>query len=301
MPICTGDTLRARRSVPTTLAPSTPVPAPLRYVRRVSEPHPSPVLDLQGVGIRRDGRWLLSGVTWTVGPQDRWVVLGPNGCGKTTLLRIASLWLHPSTGTVRVLGEELGHTDVRPLRARIGVSSAALADQLRPDLQVTDVVMTSRRGALEPWWHTYDDEDRCRADDALVRVGADRLRGRTFGTLSSGERQRVQLARTLASDPDLLLLDEPSAGLDLGAREDLLARIGALATDPTTAPTVLVTHHVEEIPTGFTHVLMLKAGRVVAAGPLSETLTEAHLSEAFDVSVRLAAEDGRWRAWARPG
>lgn len=260
---------------------------------------PSPVLDLCGVGVRRDGQLLLDGIDWQVGAGDRWVVLGPNGSGKTTLLRIASLWLHPSSGTVRVLGEELGRTDVRPLRARIGVTSAALADQLRPDLLVKDVVVTSRRGALEPWWHTYDDHDRERAADALARVGADHLSQRTFATLSSGERQRVQLARTLAAEPELLLLDEPSAGLDLGAREDLMARVGTLAADPSMEPTVLVTHHVEEIPTGFTHVLLLRGGRVVRAGSLSETLTEPALSETFGIDVRLVVEDGRWRAWAR--
>lgn len=271
----------------------------LRYVQRVPEPDHAPALNLREVGIRRDGRWLLQGVSWTVQPNERWVVLGPNGSGKTTLLRIASLWLHPTTGTVHVLGEELGRTDVRPLRARIGVSSAALADRLRPELRVSDVVMTSRRGALEPWWHTYDDEDRIRAAEALAKVGADHLGSRTFGTLSSGERQRVQLARTLAADPDLLLLDEPAAGLDLGAREALLTHIGALANDPATAPTILVTHHVEEIPAGFTHVLILRAGNVVASGPLADTLTETSLTQAFGVDVRLTSEDGRWRAWGR--
>jgi iron complex transport system ATP-binding protein len=260
----------------------------------------APVLSLRGASLVRDGRELLADVDWTVLPRERWVVLGPNGSGKTTLLRIASLWLHPSRGTVRVLGEELGRTDVRPLRARVGVASAALADRLRVDLTVDDVVVTGRRGALEPWWHTYDDADRAAAAGALRRLGADHLSGRLFGTLSSGERQRVQLARTLAGDPELLLLDEPSAGLDLGAREDLLARLGALAADPATAPTVLVTHHVEEIPTGFTHALLLRAGRVVAAGPIGPTLTAANLGEAFGIPVRLAADDGRWRAWADP-
>ncbi|QXC61818.1 ATP-binding cassette domain-containing protein [Aquihabitans sp. G128] len=263
-------------------------------------PAAEPVLDLAGVGIRRDGRWLLQGVDWRVAPTDRWVVLGPNGSGKTTMVRIASLWLHPTVGTVRVLGEQLGRADVRPLRTRIGLSSAAMADQLRPDLDVSDVVMTSRHGALEPWWHTYTDEDRDRAAEALERVGAAHLAGRTFGTLSSGERQRVQLARTVAAEPDLLLLDEPSAGLDLGAREDLVARVGDLVADPRTAPTILVTHHVEEIPVGFTHVLLLRAGAVVAAGPIAETLTEPTLSETFGLDVRVANDDGRWRAWARP-
>ena len=259
---------------------------------------PDRVLDLADVSLRRDGRHLLRHVTWTVEAGQRWVVLGPNGSGKTTLLRIASLWLHPTAGTVHVLGEELGRTDVRPLRARVGVASAALADQLRPELSVADVVVTGRTGALEPWWHHYDDADRARATDALDRLGAGHLASRRFGTLSSGERQRVQLARTIAADPDLLLLDEASAGLDLGGREDLVGRLGRLAADPAVAPTVLVTHHVEEIPPAFTHVLLLRAGQVVASGPIDDVLTEPHLSATFDVPVRLVSEDGRWRCWA---
>jgi iron complex transport system ATP-binding protein len=256
------------------------------------------VVELTGVGLRIDGATVLDGIDWTVRPGERWVVLGPNGSGKTSLLRIASLWRHPSTGTVRVLGQELGHTDVRALRPRIGAASAALADRLRIDLTAADVVMTARRGALEPWWHHYDDEDRERTVEALEAVGAASLAGRLFGTLSSGEKQRVQLARTLAADPELLLLDEPSAGLDLGAREDLVGRLGRLALDPATAPTVLVTHHVEEIPPGFTHALLLRAGRIVAGGPLTEVLTAGALSETFGIEVRLASADGRYRAWA---
>jgi iron complex transport system ATP-binding protein len=258
------------------------------------------VIDLDGVGIRRDGRWLLRDVTWQVGPTDRWVVLGPNGSGKSTLLNIAGLWLHPTVGTVRVLGEELGRCDIRRVRAGIGVSSAALADQLRPTLSVADLVVTGLRGDLETWWHAYTDDDRSLAAVALERVGATALTDRTFGTLSSGERQRVQLARTLVAAPRLLLLDEPSAGLDLGAREDLVARLTALATDPAVAPTVLITHHVEEIPAGFTHAFLLREGQVVAAGPIADALTEATLGQTFGLPVRLVAEDGRWRAWAAP-
>lgn len=257
------------------------------------------VLDLAGVGLRRDGRTLLDGLTWRVGPGDRWVVVGPNGSGKTTLLRVASLWLHPSAGTVRVLGHELGQTDIRTLRARIGVTSAALADRLRPELKVSDVVLTSRRGALEPWWHHYDDEDRARAAEALARVGATALADRAFATLSSGERQRVLLARTLAAEPELLLLDEPSAGLDLGGREDLVDRLAHLAADPSIAPTVLVTHHVEEIPPGFTHALALRDGHVIAAGPIDEVLSDGPLSEAFGLSVQVSHDGGRWTARAR--
>lgn len=261
-------------------------------------PAPDPVLALDHVHLVRDGRALLADVVWRVGPRERWVVLGANGAGKTSLLRVASLWEHPSRGTVRVFGETLGQTDVRPLRRRIGVASPALADRLRPDLTVTDVVLTGRRGALEPWWHRYDGADRARTEEALASVGAASLADRTFGTLSSGERQRVQLARTLAADPDLLLLDEPTAGLDLGAREDLVGRLGALAANAATPPAVLVTHHVEEIPPGFTHALLLRAGRVVAGGPLLETLTEATLGATFGLAVRLVREDGRYRAWS---
>lgn len=264
----------------------------------MNEPGTVSPLILESVGLRIDGRDLLVDVDWTVGPAERWVVLGPNGAGKTSLLRIASLWRHPSSGSVTVLGEELGRTDVRVLRTRIGVASAALADRLRIDLNVDDVVMTARRGALEPWWHQYDDEDRRRTAEALTSVGADHLSGRLFGTLSSGEKQRVQLARTLAADPELLFLDEPAAGLDLGSREDLVDRLGDLALAPHTAPTVLVTHHVEEIPPGFTHALLLRGGRVVASGPLSDTLTESALGETFGLDVRLVHEDGRYRAWS---
>lgn len=257
-----------------------------------------PVLDLDGVSVRRDGRALLRDVSWQVRPGERWVVLGSNGSGKTTLLRVASLYLHPSAGTVTVLGEQLGRTDVRRLRARIGVCSQALADLLRPDLTVGDVVVTGLHAALEPWWHTYRDEDRAAAQAVLERLGVGAFAARRFGTLSSGERQRVQLARTLLGDPGLLLLDEPAAGLDLGGREDLVTRLSALASDPAVAPTVLVTHHVEEIPEGFTHALLLRDGAVLAAGPLDDVLTPASLSDCFGLALHLERRGGRWAAWA---
>ncbi len=269
----------------------------------MSEP-PSPppaaetALVLSGVGLRRGDQLILDGIDWQVRPAERWVVLGANGSGKTTLLRIASLWLHPSTGTVTVLGETLGRTDVRTLRVRVGVASQAFADLLRPELRVLDAVVTAKHAALEPWWHRYGDEDMAGAGEALERLGIRHLAQRKFGSLSSGERQRVQLARTLFGRPDLLLLDEPTAGLDLGAREDLVARLADLAADRTTPPTVLVTHHVEEIPAGFTHLLLLRDGRVLAAGPLAECLTEANLSACFGLDLRLAGEAGRYRAWA---
>lgn len=259
---------------------------------------PSVALTLRGVGFVRDERPILSGIDWQVRTDERWVVLGANGSGKTTLLRIASLWLHPSTGDVTVLGETLGRTDVRTLRARIGLSSQAFADLLRADLRVLDAVVTAKHAALEPWWHSYSEADHAHARGMLDRVGVAHLAERTFGSLSSGERQRVQLARTLFSDPGLLLLDEPTAGLDLGGREDLVNRLAGLAADPATPPTVLVTHHVEEIPHGFTHLLLLREGRCLAAGPLTTTLTEANLSTCFDLDLRLASEGGRYRAWS---
>ncbi len=257
-----------------------------------------PALVLDAVGLVRNGRPILIDIDWEVRTDERWVVLGANGSGKTTLLRIASLWLHPSTGLVTVLGQTLGRTDVRTLRTRIGLSSQAFADLLRPDLRVLDAVVTAKHAALEPWWHSYSDLDFDQALAALDRVGVASLAQRTFGSLSSGERQRVQLARTLFSEPGLLLLDEPTAGLDLGGREDLVRRLSDLAADPTTPPTVLVTHHVEEIPTGFTHLLLLRDGRCLAAGPLATTLTEENLSACFGLELRMASEHGRYRAWA---
>ncbi len=255
------------------------------------------VLSLEGVGVHQAGRQLLGGVDWQVHPGQHWVVLGPNGAGKTTLARVASLRLHPSVGVVEVTGQRLGRTDVRALRARIGLMSAALTDQLRPTLCALEVVMTARHGALEPWWHSYSEADEQAALRHLDRVGCSALAERAFGTLSSGERQRVLLARALFPDPALLLLDEPAAGLDLGGREQVLAGLDALTTGPGAIPWVLVTHHVEEIPPGATHALVLRAGEVLAAGALSRVMTAEVLSAAFGVGVQLGTSDGRY--WAR--
>jgi iron complex transport system ATP-binding protein len=258
----------------------------------------TPALEMRGVGLVRDGRALLADVDWCVRPGERWVVLGRNGSGKTSLVRIASLYLHPSSGEVFVLGERLGRTDVRMLRTRIGLASSALAAQLRPELRALDVVRTARHAALEPWWHRYDAEDDERAMRCLERVGAGALAHRLLGTLSSGEQQRVLLARTLVNEPGLLLLDEPTAGLDLGGREELVASLAALARDAGAPATVQVTHHVDEIPPGFTHVLLLKEGRVLAAGPLDETLTADALGTCFGLPLQLERRGERWSAWA---
>ena len=269
-----------------------PEPSPL-------PPSTGPALAIRDVGLVRDGRHLLRGIDWVVEPHQRWVVLGRNGSGKSSLMRIASLYLHPSHGTVDVLGERLGRTDVRRLRTRIGLASAGMGDLLRPDLTATDVVMTAKNAALEPWWHRYDDDDRERARRCLAEVAMAPYADRTFGSLSSGERQRVLLARTLMTEPGLLLLDEPTAGLDLEGRETLVGGLAALAARPGTAPIVLVTHHVEEIPAGFTHGLLLHAGTIMTSGPLEQVLTADALSSCFEMDLGLERRHDRWWAWGR--
>lgn len=259
----------------------------------------TPALRLDDVGVRIDGRPILVDVDWTIGRDERWVVLGPNGSGKTTLLRVAALALHPTTGTVEVLGARLGRVDVRSHRTRIGTAGAAVAAALRPDLVVADVVMTGRRGALEPWWHTYDDNDRDAALARLRQFGIDHLAAQRFGTLSSGERQRALLARALVNDPGLLLLDEPAAGLDLGGREELVQDLSRLADDPSAPAIVLVTHHLEEVPSTFTHALLLREGRVSARGPVDEVLADGPVSECFGLEVAVERAGGRWSARAR--
>jgi iron complex transport system ATP-binding protein len=258
----------------------------------------SPALRLRGVGVTRDGRDLLHGVDLRVEDGQRWVVLGPNGSGKTTLLRIASLALFPTRGTAEVLGHRIGTVDVRPLRRRIGLASAAVADAVRPTITAEELVVSARSGALEPWWHPVRADDREVARSWLERLDAGHLAERTFGTLSSGERQRVLVARSLVTDPGLLLLDEPTAGLDLGARERLVTGLGRLAADPATPPMVFVTHHVEEIPPGATSLLLLRDGHVVAAGDLGTTLTSEALSTVFGLSLRVDHRQGRWTATA---
>lgn len=256
-------------------------------------------LRMDGVGFTRDKRPILADVDWEVAAGQRWVVLGANGSGKTTLLRIAALYEHPTTGTVEVLGHRLGEVDVRRLRQRVGFVSPALAQMLRPHLKAVDVVMTARHGALEPWWHDYTDADRQRAVRLLEQVGATGLGDRTIATLSSGERQRVQIARSLMTDPGLVLLDEPASTLDLGGREMLVTDLAHLATDPAAPPLVMVTHRTEEIPAGFTHGLLLRNGRVLAQGPLEDVLTSESLSACFDLPLKLEHRNGRWHAQAR--
>lgn len=242
---------------------------------------------------RLDNR-VLRGVDWQVDDGQRWVILGPNGCGKTTLIQMASGYLHPTRGTVEVLGHRLGRVDVRQLRRRIGLVSAAVSKMIVPGLSAREVVVSGQQGALEPWWHTYTAEDQARAVDLLAAAGFASIAERPFGVLSEGERQQVLLARAIMATPDLLLLDEPCAGLDVGGRERLVARLGALAADPANPPIVLVTHHAEEIPGGFTHVLLMRGGRVVAAGPIGETLGAETLSACFGLPLMLRRDGDRW-------
>jgi iron complex transport system ATP-binding protein len=260
---------------------------------------PRPVVELRGVSFVRDGRAIVAPLDWEVEAHQRWLVLGANGSGKTSLVRICAMYEHPSTGVVRVLGEELGRTDVRRLRARIGYLSAAMAAQIRTQLTCIDVVMTAKHAALEPWWHRYDDADRQRAVSCLEQMGVARFAERSLATLSSGEQQRVLLARTLMNDPGLVLLDEPSARLDLGGREQLVTALGEITGNPAAPPLVLVTHHLDEVPQGMTHVLLLRDGHVVAAGPIDEALTAESLSACFGMTLVLERrDDGRLAAWA---
>jgi iron complex transport system ATP-binding protein len=236
-------------------------------------------------------------VDWTVRPGERWVILGPNGSGKTTLLALAGARLWPSGGVVEILGSRLGRVDVRALRPRISLVSGSVTRQLRADLPARDVVVSGRFGALETWWNRYTDEDWRRADHLLAEAGVGAISGRAFGVISEGERQQVLLARALMGQPELLLLDEPAAGLDLGARERLVARLGALAADPVCPTLVLVTHHCEEIPPGFTHAALIRQGAMVASGPLEEIVTSELVSACFDLAVAVGRDDGRW--WSR--
>ncbi|GAA1479391.1 ABC transporter ATP-binding protein [Nocardioides aestuarii] len=260
----------------------------------------SAVLEFAGVTVRRGQATLLDGIDWTVRADERWVVLGPNGAGKTTLLQVASAQAHPTDGVAAVLEEVLGTVDVFELRPRIGLTSAALAERIPRSERVRDVVVSASYGVVGRWREDYDELDHDRAEELLVEVGVSHLVDRTFGTLSEGERKRVQIARALMTDPELLLLDEPAAGLDLGGREDLVNTLSVLANDPLSPATVLVSHHVEEIPPGFTHALLLREGAVVAAGPVDEVVTEEALGATFAMPLVLRREAGRFSARRRP-
>ncbi|MFD0490902.1 ABC transporter ATP-binding protein [Saccharopolyspora erythraea] len=254
---------------------------------------------MDGVGVRRGETTLVADVNWSVELDERWVVLGPNGAGKTTLLKMAGAEMHPSEGTVDVLSERMGRTNVFELRPRIGLCSAALAARVPGEEPVRDVVVSAGWSVVGRWREQYDEMDTDRAAELLDLLGVAHLADRAFGTLSEGERKRALIARALMTDPELLLLDEPAAGLDLGGREDLVARLSALAMDPDAPASVLVTHHVEEIPPGFTHALLLRDGAVVAQGLLGDVITEDNLSKTFDQDLELTRSGDRYFARRR--
>jgi iron complex transport system ATP-binding protein len=257
------------------------------------------VVELRDVTVRRAGRTILGPIDWQIRDGERWVVLGPNGSGKTTLLSVASMNLWPTTGTVVVLGERYGRTDARELRRRVGFAGSAIEAAMRPDLTAATLIMTARHGAFEPWWHLYDDADRARARELGTRLGlADHL-DQAFGTLSAGEQRRTSIARALMPDPEVLVLDEPMASLDLAARELLLADLETLAREPRPWAVIVVSHHLEEIPVGFGHALVLAAGRVLAAGPIQDALRDDVLGEAFGLPLTVEQRDGRWTARMR--
>ena len=256
------------------------------------------VLRLRGVEVRRDAAVLLRNVDWTAHGDERWILIGPNGAGKTTLLQVAATLVFPTEGTVDILGQRMGEVDIFDLRPRIGLTSAAIAEQVPPGEKVIDLVLTASYAIVGRWKEDYESSDVTRAVELLDALGCAHLIRRRFTTLSEGERKRVQIARALMPDPELLLLDEPAAGLDLGGREDLLQRIAVLARDPLAPTMAMVTHHVEEVPEDFTHVMLLRRGSVLAAGPVSDVLTETNLSKCFGLPLVVERHGARWAARA---
>lgn len=256
------------------------------------------VAELAGVSVRRGTKLLLDSVDFRVEEGDRWVMIGPNGADKTTILQLLSAQMHPTGGVVELLGEYLGAVDVFELRPRIGVSSSAIASRVPPREAVRDVVVSASYGVVGRWREEYDDLDYARAGSLMRMLHVDDLAGRTFGTLSEGERKRVEIARALMSDPELLLLDEPGAGLDLRGRELLVQTLTEICLDPDAPTMVLVTHHIEEIPEGVSHALLLNQGKVVAAGPIDQVLTSQNLTSAYDMPLEVSRNNGRWTARA---
>jgi iron complex transport system ATP-binding protein len=256
------------------------------------------VLSLNDVSIVRDGNTILNAVNWTVEPDERWVILGPNGAGKTTMLQVAAAAIHPSQGSADVLGETLGQVDLFELRPRVGFASSAMARRIPGNETVVDVVLTAAYSVTGRWNEEYEDIDVRRAHRVLNEWKLDHLANRTFGALSDGEQKRVQIARSVMTDPEILLLDEPAASLDLGAREELLQLLGGFASDPRSPAIVMVTHHVEEIPRSFGHALLLSDGGIVAKGPIDEVITSSKLSETFGIEIDLTKTDGRYSARA---
>jgi iron complex transport system ATP-binding protein len=257
------------------------------------------VLDFNNITVLRDQKPILNNVDWQVRSDQRWVIIGPNGAGKTTLLRVAASQIHPSTGTAKLLGSTLGQVNVFDLRTRIGFASNAMSSHIPNSESVLDAVMTASYGITGRWNEMYDDVDERRARRVLAEWQLDELADRSFGTLSDGEKKRAQIARAVMPDPELLLLDEPVASLDMAAREHTISVLGNYASAPTAPAIIMVTHHIEEIPTGFTHALILSRGQVYAAGEIDSTLTTEKISGAFGFGLEISKDGGRFRVKAR--
>lgn len=256
------------------------------------------VLQFDDVSVVRGQNRILNSITWTADSDERWVVLGPNGAGKTTMLQLAAAMSHPTSGMATVLDETLGDVDVFELRPRIGFASTALARRIPANETVLNVVLTASYSVTGRWTESYDDIDVRRAQRVLAEWKLDHLEDRRFGQLSDGEQKRVQIARAVMTDPELMLLDEPAASLDLGAREELLKLLGGYASAKDAPAIIMVTHHVEEIPPGFGHALLLANGEIRAAGPIDEVLTAENLSDTFKMSLEVEHIDGRYTARA---
>lgn len=270
----------------------------LMHLKRVSFVLVSAIFEFNDVVVRRGDREILGPINWNVNSGERWVILGPNGAGKTTLLQLCATLIHPTSGTVKILGNYLGKFDVFEIRTRIGITSSAFVRDFPEDEIVMDVVLTAAYAVIGRWQESYDLWDESRAKALLTALGVRELGDRVFSTLSEGEKKRVQIARSLMADPELLLLDEPASSLDLGGREDLLKRLEKLAADPLAPATVIVTHHIEEIPVGTTHALLLKDGEVIAQGAVDRVLTDAFMTQAYGLRIAVQSEGGRYFARA---
>jgi iron complex transport system ATP-binding protein len=242
--------------------------------------------------VKGEQRYLLRDVDWSVGSGEQWGIVGPNGAGKTTLLRIASAQMRPSSGSATILGGRLGRTPMQELRRRIGLVDVSLGRRFYPEQRVIDVALTGLAGAILLTDELGADEIE-RARSLLDTFGVGALAERTFASCSEGERARVLLARALVAEPELLVLDEPASGLDLGARELLLSAVEETARAQSALTTLTVTHHFEELPASTTHLLLLRAGEVVAAGRIAETATDQNLSACFGTPLRVEHSDGR--------
>lgn len=258
----------------------------------------STVLSLSDVSVRRGDRTILGPINFSISSGERWVVLGPNGAGKSTLLQILATKIFPSMGNVHVLDKEMGKVDLFELRTRIGIAGSVIAEDIPYEENVKDVVLTAAYAIMGRWNENYDLWDESRAIALLTTFGVRELGERLYGTLSEGEKKRVQISRALMTDPELLLLDEPAAGLDLGGREDLMQRFANFSADPAAPATILVTHHIEEIPIGTTHALLLKDGVIAVSGPVAQVITSEHVSAVFGTSITVTTESGRFFARA---